>query len=100
MNNITINNNVYKIKKMNAIQILSFRTQIDFDNYDKVKNLYELVLENIEVQCNDKWLTVKQGNNFYPAGIENDVETIEKLLNYFLEYIKEVFQKSGKSKEE
>lgn len=98
MKEFKIKNNVYRIKQMNAIQLLAFKTQINFDDFKKAESLYSLVLENVEVQVNDKWLQVKQGNNYYPAKIENDVEAIEEILNQFLEYLKEVFQKSNELK--
>ena len=98
MENLEFKNHTYRIKKLNAIQILAFRTQVSFDDFKASEKLYMLILENIEVQCNDKWLPVKQGNNYYPKNIEDDIETIERLLDYFLEYLKEVFPKSNESK--
>lgn len=95
MENIIINNNTYKIKEMNAIELLAFRTQINFDTYEDTMKLYDLILRNIEVEVNGKWIQVKQGNNYYPKGLENDAEVIQKLFDYFLEYIKSVFTKSN-----
>lgn len=102
MKNIIIKDNEYRLKKMNAIELLALRSQIDFSNYDTVKNLYNIILEKLEVNANDKWLPVKQENRevYFPNGIENDFEVINDLLNYALDYFKEVFIKSSVSNKE
>lgn len=102
MNNITINKNNYRVKKMNAIELMALRSQIDFDNYNSVVKMYETLLEKIEVEVNEKWLPVKTvGTNIYvPQGIEDDVEVVEQLISFILEYIKSVFMKSNASKKE
>ena len=102
MKNIIIKDNEYRLKKMNAIELLALRSQIDFSNYDTVKNLYNIILEKLEVNANDKWLPVKQTGReiYFPNGIENDFEVINDLLNYALDYFKEVFIKSSVSKKE
>lgn len=102
MNNITINKNNYRVKKMNAIELMALRSQIDFDNYNSVVKMYETLLEKIEVEVNEKWLPVKTiGTNIYvPQGLEDDVEVVEQLINFILTYIKSVFMKSNASKKE
>lgn len=102
MNNITINKNNYRVKKMNAIELMALRSQIDFDNYDSVVKMYETLLEKIEVEINEKWLPVKTiGTNIYlPQGVEDDVEVVEQLISFILEHIKSVFMKSNASKKE
>ena len=99
MKEIVINDKTYRLKKLNAIEIMAFKTQINFDTYEHAKELYELVLEQFETQANDKWLPVKQKDTqiYYPNGIENDFDTISQLLGYFIQYIKSVFQKSNES---
>lgn len=97
-----INGNEYRIKTMNAIELMALRSQIDFDDYEKVLKMYEIMLEKLEVEINGKWLPVKTpGTNIYiPSGLENDVETTEKLIMYVMEYVKSVFMKSDVSKKE
>lgn len=99
MNSITIKEQEYRIKKMNAIELLALRTQISFDTLDTATKLYSTVLERIEVKAGDKWLQVKQTNKdiYFPAGIEDDIETIEALLDYALSYFQSVFRKSNAS---
>lgn len=91
MNEFKVKDNTFRIKEMNAIELLAFKSQINFDKFKSVVDLYSLVLENVEVKCGDKWLQVKDGNNYYPASIEKDVKSIEGILDNFLQYLKEVF---------
>ena len=100
MEEIQIKENIFRIKQMNAIEMLAMRTQINFASFDTAKTLYSTLLELVEVQVNDKWLPVKtKGRDiYYPAGIEHDVEAIETILDTVLEYFKNVFQSSSKLK--
>lgn len=99
MENFTIKDNEYRIKKMNAIEMLALRSQIAFDNFEETNNFYNLLLEKIEVRCGKDWLQVKDGENYYPAGIEDDIESIEELINKMMDYLKMVFRKSNASKD-
>lgn len=94
MEELVLNNNTYRIKQMNAIEVLSIQSTINFDDIDKIQKCYSNMLEKIEVKVKDQWVSVKSGNNFYPIGIENDVKTIEELIKYFLSYLRMVFQNS------
>ena len=85
----------YRVKKMNAIKILSFRSLFNFEDLDSTAKLYETFLENVEVNINDKWLPVKSGNVYLPNGIEEDIQGIDALINFFAEYLKSVFPKSN-----
>jgi len=95
MENFVINEHEYRIKKMNAIEMLALRSQIAFDNFEDTMNFYNLLLEKVEVKCGDKWLQVKDGENYYPAGIEEDVDTVDELIGKAVEYLKSVFRKSN-----
>lgn len=96
---LTNRNEVYRIKKMNAIETLALKSQISFDTYDQVAKLYSIILEHIEVKCGDLWLTVKDKDVYYPTGIEEDVESIEELVSQFIQlFLKPVFQRSNESK--
>ena len=97
MKELTIKENTYRIKQMNAIELLSIQTCIDLSNVDEAINTYNFILERLEVKIKDQWLPVKEKNKdiFYPADVENDFETLQKLITHFLSYIKEVFQKSN-----
>ena len=95
MENFVINEHEYRIKKMNAIEMLALRSQIAFDNFEDTMNFYNLLLEKVEVKCGDKWLQVKDGENYYPVGIEEDVDTVDELIGKAVEYLKSVFRKSN-----
>ena len=86
----------FRIKKMNAIEVLAFRGLFDFEDLSTITKLYESFLEKIEVKINDKWLPVKSGNVYLPDKIEEDVEGINILINFFTDYLKSVFPKSNK----
>ena len=102
--NIKSLNNNFRVKKMNAIQLLALRSQIDFDNYKKIEKLYTLMLSNIEVEFDGQWLPVIEENkngkiNYYPANIEENVQAIDELIQYFMkEVLMPVFTSSNASK--
>ena len=88
----------FRIKKMNAIELLGIRSQIDFDNLDSAIEFFKIALEHIEV--ND-WVPVKMKNRevYLPDGLENDVMAVNELTNYFTkEFLMPVFLKSSESK--
>lgn len=88
----------FRIAKMNAIEVLAIRTQINFTTYDASIKLFSTILENIEVNIDGQWFKVKtKGKNSYmPLFVENDVILVDKLIAYFTNnFLKEVFQKSS-----
>ena len=102
MDTIKIGEFEYRIKKMNAIETLALRSQYRADaTYEETANFYNTVLERMEVNAGKEWLPVKTPGKdiYYPAGIENDIAAIEKLILHFVQHITEVFQKSNESKE-
>ena len=88
----------FRLKKMNAIDLLALRSQISFDSFENAQQLYNTILERVEVKVKDDWIQVKQGNNYYPASIEEDVDAIETIISEVMTYLKKVFQKSNASK--
>lgn len=99
---ITINELNYRIKPMNAIEVLAIQSQISFSSVKQTQSFYEQVLERIEVQLKDEWLPVKEEGKavYYPAGVENDLETIQALIGFFMKWYEEVFPISNASKNE
>lgn len=89
---------IFRIKEMNAIEIFSIRAVMDYEDIKGAMNTTTMLLERLEVKCGEKWLPVKNGNNYYPAGIENDYQAIEQLVLKINAYLKSVFQKSRESK--
>lgn len=100
MEEFTVGENTFRIKKMNAIEILALRGQITFDNFEATQNAYLELLSRVEVKIKDQWLAVRQGNEFYPKGIDEDVKAIETIILKVISYLKEVFRKSNTSKKE
>ena len=96
---ITIKEHNYRIKKMNAIEMLAIQSQISFDSADESYACYSQILERCEVQCNDKWLPVKEKGKeiYYPAGLENDLSTVQLIIKHFIDWLKDVFMKSNES---
>lgn len=91
----------FRVREMNAIEALALQTQVDFKSYDKSLTLFCSILECLEVKCDKEWLPVKTKgvNVFYPAGVENDVNLIKRLVETFMrDYFKPLFQKSDASK--
>ena len=91
MDNKIIKDNEYRIKKMNAIEVLALKSQIDFSTMESTIKCYSTILERIEVKVKDQWLPVKNKDNYYPKELETDSNLMEQLITYFLEYLKKVF---------
>ena len=89
---------IFRIKQMNAIEVFSLRAVMGYSNFKESMDTVNALLERVEVKFGEKWLPVKDGNNYYPAGIENDYPAIEELIFKVNDYLKSVFQKSRESK--
>lgn len=91
----------FRLAKMNALDVLAFRTQVDFDTMENARSLFGKILENIEVQVGQDWFPCKEKNKeiYYPAELEENIDLLNKLVEYFLNgFLKLVFQKSNGSK--
>lgn len=92
---LEFNKLTFRVKKMNAIEALALRTASSLQTTKEAMKFFYDVLERIEVSVGGKWLPVKSGDNFYPADIENDAQTIQTLINFFMsEFLKPLFTKS------
>lgn len=90
----------FRVKKMNAIEVLAVRSNINNKTVEASMKSFKAILECIEVRCDDSWIPAKmQGREVYfPDGLENDVNAVNELLGYFMgTYLKSVFQKSNES---
>lgn len=97
---IKIGEFVYRIRKMNAIEFLALKEKMDFSSVETTERMFKNVLEKLEVHMNnDQWLPVKEKDQeiYYPAGIEDDIDTMNRLLQFGMEYIKSVFMRSLES---
>lgn len=88
----------FRIKKMNAIEILAVRSQISNKDVATSMNMFSTILECIECRVGNEWLPVKTKGKevYFPNGIEDDVLVIQDLVSYFMgEFLVKVFQKSN-----
>ena len=97
MNEFEVNGKTFRIKKMNAIEILALRQHVDFENFSGTMKLFNLALEHIEHKVKESWIQVKQGNDYYPSGLEEDITLVNELISTFLNWLKSVFPKSSES---
>lgn len=91
----------FRLAKMNALDVLAFRTQVSFDTLDEARALFAKVLENVEVQVGQDWFPCKEKDReiYYPAELEENVDLMNKLVEHFLNgFLKPVFLKSNGSK--
>lgn len=91
----------FRLAKMNALDVLAFRTQVSFDSLEEARALFAKVLENIEVEVGQDWFPCKEKGReiYYPAELEENVDLMNKLVEYFLNgFLKPVFLKSNESK--
>lgn len=88
---------LFRIKKMNAIELFALRTQFDFKNFNTALDTFNLILEKLEVKCDDDWLPVKEKNIYFPVGIEDNIDAIDELSAEFMKRFRQVFQKSNVS---
>lgn len=101
----TFGKDTFRFKKMSPIEVLSIANQMEMyigtNETEIYKKYLEEVLENTEVKVMDKWLSVKDGNNYFPAYIAEDYKTLRKIVaRFFSEVIKPIFTESDTSESE
>ena len=92
---------LFRIAKMNAIEVLGLRTLINYEDIDKAITWYKALLERVEVNFGSQWLPVKEKNRevYYPAGIEDNYQLISGICAHFMnDFLKPVFWSSNESK--
>ena len=87
----------FRIKKMNGIEALASRQILIKASENDLQSAYNMMLEKyIEVQVDkDVWQICKQGNNFYPVGLEDNVDALVEIMNEFVKYVQSFFVKSN-----
>lgn len=101
METFKINEYTFRLKKMNAIDVLAIQTQVRMNSVENSRNFFKTALENIEVQVtDDKWLPVKMdGREIYnPEEVTENASLLNELISHFLTELEKVFQKSNESK--
>lgn len=100
MNEFKINDYEFRIKKMNAIEVLAIQSQIYFTSTKHSEQLFNEILERVEVRVDSTWLPVKEENvnSYLPAELETNPKLVKEIVEYFInDYIKPIFQKSNAS---
>lgn len=85
-----------KFKEQSPIDILAIANNVEMyvGTYDSnlYKNFLNSALENTLVLIDKTWLPLKDGNNYYPVYMENDLKGLKEVANiYFDEVIKPIF---------
>ena len=89
----------FRPAKVSPVDLLSLATTMDLENFKKTKEIYSFILENTEVQINDKWFKVKvAGRDVYmPESIETNLLAMNQIIEWFFDNIlKPLFQESSK----
>lgn len=85
---------------VSPVDLLAIGTQVDFDAFQKTKELFNFALEHIECEVNGKWLPVKQsGRDVYmPFGIDKNLKALNELCHWYMDnVIIRVFTESAES---
>lgn len=93
----------FRVRKLNAFEVLGLQTQINFDEAEKAERFFKLCLECLEVECKGVWLPCKEKKVevYAPAEIEDNVDLLKKVISEFTNnYLTSVFMRSGESNNE
>lgn len=97
MEEFKIKENTFRVKQMNAIEMLAVKTQFNVDSVDQAIKFITVILERLEVKVKDTWFPCKEKGKeiYYPVGLQDDSETLSELMTeFFRRVIKPVFPKS------
>lgn len=97
-----VGKDTFRFKKMSPIEVLSIANQMELyigtTETDIYKKYLAEVLENTEVKVGDKWLPVKEGNNYLPAYLADDFRSLRQIISVFFDrVIKPIFTESSVS---
>lgn len=87
----------FRIRKMNGIEALSCRQALLQIKEGKLEDAYNVMLSKyIDVQIDkDVWQRCKEGGNYYPNGIEDNVNALIEIMNNWVDYVQTFFTKSN-----
>lgn len=88
----------FRLAIKNGIEAVALKYVIMLgDDASQVTNNIETMLEHIEYRADkDTWFKVKDGNNYYPHGIENNATAIMELVKEFMTRLNDFFIESNK----
>lgn len=87
----------FRIRKMNGIEAIASRQVLVKASEGDLITAYNMMLEKyIDVQVDkDNWLRCKSGENYYPNGLENNVNALMAIMNEFVQYVSSFFSNSN-----
>lgn len=86
----TRKDNLFRIAKIEPTEILALGMTMDFNEFKQTVDTMNYALEHIEVKMGDNmWTVVKQKNRnvYMPMGIEDDLKSLNQLIQYFIEEV-------------
>ena len=88
----------FRVGFKNGIEAVSMRyCLMGLNDAKQTTKIFEEILEHTEYRIDkDNWIRVKEGNNYYPNGIENNAKAIEQLVVKFLSYLEDFFTDANK----
>lgn len=96
-------NLTFRFKNISPVKILSMANEVLMSTQQGSQREHFLseALEATEVKIGETWLPVKEGENYYPASIRDNLNALFQLTNlYFEKVIKPVFTGSDESQKE
>lgn len=99
---IQVKGHEFRVKKMNAIEALALKMSSNLKTVESAQTFFNAALERLEVNAGEQWLPVKQKDRdvFLPDGIQNDIDAVQELVEFFLkEFMQPFFSSSGESKD-
>lgn len=93
------NENVFRIKRMNAIEACSIWSQYNTQTAENTEKFFKYLLSCVQVKIGSGWLPVyenKNGDVYYPAEVEENPLLVKALLDHIMnEFFFPIFTKSG-----
>lgn len=93
----------FRIGDISPVEIISLRAVLDFDDLKKTTNVFNFILEHIEVNVAGVWCKVKEENReiYTPVGIENEFLVLNDISKWFIkEIIMKFFTQSNRSNQD
>lgn len=87
----------FRAADVSPVDILSITPLFDMEHFENMRQVTEFILENVEVQINEKWFRVKErGHEVYmPLGIEKKLSALNEIRRWYTNNIfVQVFQES------
>lgn len=87
----------FRVAIKNGIEAVAMKYCVYLsDDSDAMTKNFEKILEHIEYRVDkDEWIKVKEGNNYYPNGIDQNANAIMEIVEYFMKYLAGFFYNSN-----